>query len=279
MQTQIVFFGSSAYVLPVLQRLQKHFSVLLVVTTEKNPTDAIPNYCNTHAIPFICVTSLKNHEVEITLQNTQAPLAVLADFGIIIPSSVIQLFPKGIINIHPSLLPKYRGATPGHTALANGDTETGISIMLLDTKLDHGPLLAQEKETILPSDTAKSLYERLFTKSADLLIPTLTSYLSEKIIPKPQEESQATYTQILSKESGYIDSINPPTREKLNNLIRAYFPWPGVWTKMNLYGKDKIVKLLPNNMLQVEGKKPMTIKDFLNGYPQTNDTLKKLDLL
>lgn len=279
MQTKIVFFGSSAYVIPILQQLQEHFLLSLVITTEKNPIDAVPQYCTSHSIPFLSVSSLKNHELEQELQNSNAPLAVLADFGIIIPTSILQLFPKGIINIHPSLLPHYRGSTPGHTAIANGDTKTGISIMRLDNKLDHGPILAQQEEEILPTDTAKTLYERLFIQGAHLLIPTLTAYLSGNLMTEVQDESHATYTQTLSKESGYIDNLNPPTKEKLHNLIRAYFPWPGVWTKINLYGKEKIVKLLPQNMLQVEGKKPMTVKDFLNGYPDAKDILLRLHLL
>ena len=146
--------------------------------------------------------------------------------------------------------------------------------MLLDNKLDHGPLLAQEKADILPTDTGKSLYQRLFAQSAEILLPTLTKYLQNELTPKPQDESQATYTKPLTKESGFVTIDNPPAN--LVNIIKAYYPWPGVWTKMMLFGKEKIVKLLPENMLQVEGKKPMSVKDFLNGYPDTKEQLKHL---
>ncbi|HEX8965981.1 MAG TPA: methionyl-tRNA formyltransferase [Patescibacteria group bacterium] len=276
MQTNIVFFGSSAYVLPILEKLQKNFAISLVVTTEKNLTDAVPSYCQKNNIEYISTTSLKNAELQKKIQQSRAPIAVLADFGLLVPQSVLDIFPKGIINIHPSLLPKYRGSTPGVSAIANGDTTTGISIMLLDKELDHGPILAQEKAEILPSDTGKALYERLFAQSAELLLPTLIKYLDNKLTLKPQDESLATYTKPLTKESGFISLDSPPAN--LENIIRAYFPWPGAWTKMTLFGKEKIIKLLPENMLQVEGKKPMSKKDFLNGYPDAKEALQKLGL-
>ncbi len=274
MQTNIVFFGSSAYILPILEKLQKNFAISLVVTTEKSITDAVPSYCQKNNIEYISTTSLTDAKLQKKLQQIKAPVAVLADFGLLIPQSVLDIFPKGIVNIHPSLLPKYRGSTPGVSAIANGDTTTGISIMLLDNKLDHGPLLAQEKADILPTDTGKSLYQRLFAQSSEILLPTLTKYLQNELTPKPQDESQATYTKPLTKESGFVTIDNPPAN--LVNIIKAYYPWPGVWTKMMLFGKEKIVKLLPENMLQVEGKKPMSVKDFLNGYPDTKEQLKHL---
>lgn len=276
MQTNIVFFGSSAYVLPILEKLQKNFAISLVVTTEKNLTDAVPSYCQKNNIEYISTTSLKNAELQKKIQQSRAPIAVLADFGLLVPQSVLDIFPKGIINIHPSLLPKYRGSTPGVSAIANGDTTTGISIMLLDKELDHGPILTQEKAEILPSDTGKALYERLFAQSAELLLPTLIKYLDNKLTLKPQDESLATYTKPLTKESGFISLDSPPAN--LENIIRAYFPWPGAWTKMTLFGKEKIIKLLPENKLQVEGKKPMSKKDFLNGYPDAKEALQKLGL-
>jgi len=277
MQTPLVFFGSSRYVLPILEALRKQFLLSLVVTTEKNQTDAVPHFCKKNDITCVSLVSAKDASFEEKLKKTHASLAVLADFGIVVSQDIINIFPKGIINIHPSLLPKYRGATPVQTALARGEKVTGISIMLLVKKLDSGPILFQKEEVIQPHDTADTLYEKLFTHGAHVLPHVLSDYIHGKLIPQQQDETRATYTTILHKEDGYIDSTHPPKNFK--HLIMAYYPWPGVWTKLSLYGKEKTVKFLPENMLQVEGKKPMTVKDFFNGYKEAEPILKKLQLL
>ena len=276
MQTPIVFFGSSNFVLPILEELKNNFSLSLVVTTEQKASDAVPQYCQKNNIPYVSISNF-SEELEKKLLAIGAPVGVLADFGIIVSKKIINIFPKGIINIHPSLLPTYRGATPVQTALLDGLNETGVSIMLLDEKLDSGPILFQQTETILPTETAKSLYEKLFTIGAKKLPQIIAQYVDNKLQPTPQTNENISYTKTLTRESGYIDANHPP--QNLQNMIKAYFPWPGVWTKMNLFGKEKMVKLLPNNMLQVEGKKPMTTKDFLNGYPDTKEILQKLGLL
>jgi methionyl-tRNA formyltransferase len=275
-----IFLGSSSYVLPIIEILNHEFGLKLVVTTEQKETDAVPKYCLEQKIPYLSVTTVKNEAFIEELKGLHCPVAVLADFGLMIPTEVTNIFPKGIVNIHPSLLPKYRGSTPGQAAILQNEHETGVSIMLLDKQLDHGPILAQEKAVIEPTDTANTLYTRLFTIGSPLLVKSLHSYLDGSLTPIPQDDSDATYTKQLTKQDGFVD-INSPEM-KIENLplkIRAFFPWPGVWTKMNLYDKEKIVKFLPNNMLQVEGKKPMTVKDFLNGYPDTAELLKKLTLL
>src|SRR5438093_1033318 len=136
----IVFFGSSKYVLPILQELQKEYTIALVLTTEKNAMDAVPKYCLEHGLKFLQVDSL-DENTQYAIRNTNSPVGVLADFGLLISQEIIDMFPKGIVNIHPSLLPKLRGSTPGQTAILNGDKKTGVSIMLLDKELDHGPLL------------------------------------------------------------------------------------------------------------------------------------------
>jgi len=340
----IVFFGSSAYVLPLIQILNAEYNLELVVTTEQKETDAVPHFCITNKIPYLSVTNVKTDAFLTQIRDLGAPVAVLADFGLLIPQDLIGIFPKGIVNIHPSLLPKFRGPTPGQSAILAGEHETGVSIMLLDQQLDHGPILAQEKASIEQSDTADTLYTRLFTIGSSLLAKSLRSYLDNSLVPTPQDDSKATYTKILTKQDGFFDvdkivilerqnaSIGSHqdledsiaslqndakiiTSEKLHRMVRACHPWPGVWTKMNLYGKEKIVKLLPSSyyhvipakagiqsipneskdgspirsgmtnqdpvndiLLQVEGKKPMSVKDFINGYPETKTLFQKLGL-
>lgn len=282
MKTPILFFGASSYVIPMIELLQKEYDLKLVVTTEKGPYAAVPSYCQTNNIPVLSVSTTKElllHKEEFTAFG--APVAVLADFGIIIPQSLLDIFPKGIVNIHPSRLPLYRGPTPGQTAILLGDIRTGVSVMLLDREVDHGPLLSQEEEPISPTDTTTSLYTRLFKKGALLLLSVLPAYLSGGLLPKEQDHDKATFTKPLTREAGFLDTTKPISPSILDRMIRAYYPWPGVWTR---YPKGistlsgKIIKFLPNEMFQVEGKKPVGKKDFLNGYPEAKGWLQKLQL-
>lgn len=277
----IIFFGSSKLVLPIIQTLKDHFELQLVVTTEQKETDAVPAYCLENAIPYQSVTTLHDKNLQSFIINLKSPLAVLADFGLIVPDEVLNAFPKGIINIHPSLLPKFRGPTPVQSAILAGETETGVSIIRLDNEVDHGPLLAQEKEPISDEDTAETLHEKLFTKGAKLLVKVLPDYISGNLVPKPQDDTRATFTEKLNRNSGYID----PEKLRITNyelritkMIRAYFPWPGVWTTIRIKNKEVRIKILPGNKLQVEGKKPMSYKDFLNGYPNAKEILPILQM-
>lgn len=273
-----IFFGASQFVIPIIAFLQREYDLQFVVTTEMSPTDAIQQYCKTHHIVCYPVTSLKSGAIVKKLQDAHADFAVLAYFGLIVPQNIIDTFPKGIINIHPSLLPKYRGPTPVQTSLLIGDAVTGVSVMLLDNEVDHGPLLGQEKETVTLSDTATSLYERLFPKGAVMLEKLLPAYIAGKLQPKVQNHTKATYTKPLTRRSGHIADTKTQSG-LLDRMIRAYYPWPGVWTTCTLHNstlKGKIVKFLPEKKIQVEGKKPVSYKDFLNGYPEAKGWLKKI---
>lgn len=279
MKTPTIFFGSSSYVLPVIEYLSKDFDLKLVITTEKD-SGIVPQYCAVNSIPCISVFKLDqplNHK----LSAINAPFAVLADFALLVPQSLINLFPKGIINIHPSLLPLYRGPTPGLSALLNGELTTGISIMLLDKDLDHGPLIGQISLPIKPNDTSATLYPRLFEEAAELLKKILPEYLEGKIQPKEQDHTKATYTlPHLTRESGFINfheviTIDP---QLFDRKVRAFFPWPSLWTKYTKEGRlsGKIIKFLPEGKIQVEGKKPQSYKDFLNGYPEEKEWVEKI---
>jgi len=276
----IVFFGSSHFVLPIIELLQQEYDLKLVVTTEKNPTDAIPAYCSKNTIPFVSVATLSQLKTLYDhLSVLRAPVAVLAYFGLIIPQSLIDIFPKGIVNIHPSRLPHYRGSTPGQTALVLGDVKTGVSIMLLDKDVDHGPVFIQEEETISPTETATSLYEKLFAKGTKLLKQVLPAYLHDTMLPTAQDHSHATFTKPLTRESGFINPDQPLSPSLLDRTIRAYYPWPGVWTKIKINNKEVRIKFLPGKVLQVEGKKPISYHDFMHGYPEGEKILKNLNLI
>lgn len=296
MKPPTVFFGASSYVIPVIAYLHETFDLKLVVTTEHRPTDAVPKYCLEHNIPFISLKNFKDelwqNNWKLKIENWKLPFAVLADFGLLIPQSLIDIFPKGIINIHPSLLPEYRGPTPGFSAILDGKTTTGISIMLLDKDLDHGPLIGQVTTDIKQDDTSATLYPRLFAEGTELLKKVLPEYLEGKIQPQEQDHSKATFTKPhLTKETGYFEDTNPLNKEVFAQKVRAYFPWPTLWTRISREGrlKGKIVKFLPNTVIaseawqslpmkektlvQVEGKKPQSYKDFLNGYPEMKEWL------
>lgn len=265
---KVIFFGSSRYVVPVLEFLNNMHTVLLVVTTEQGSLEPVKFYCHTKKINCISVRKAGDLVANYEIQRIKADMGIVADFGIIIPEQIINSFPKGMANIHPSILPKYRGPTPVQTAILNGDNITGVSIILLDKLMDHGPILAQKEDAIEPFDTAKTLYEKLFKQGALLLSQVLEKYEHNNITPKPQNETQATFTKFLTKEDGYINL----TSNDIDRKIKAYFPWPGAWTKVKLSSTsgEKIVKLLPNNKVQVEGGKEMEYKDFINGYLQAD---------
>lgn len=294
---KVVFFGSSKFVLPILEVVRKNFDLALVVTTE-NPVSAskglalqgcpVIAYSITHHIPYLSVKQFNNETIE-QLNNVQAELAILAYFGLILPKEVLNVFSKGILNIHPSLLPTYRGPTPGQTAILNGDKKTGVTFIKLDEQVDHGPILVQIEEPILPTDTAETLYERLFAIGAKLLSQTINKYIKEEIKLSPQDHIRATFTKHLTRQDGFIDINNPPSKEVIDRMIRAYYPWPGVWGKWKMSakggsasggenGKWKIVKFLPEQKIQVEGGRPMTYQDFVNGYPQARQLLERLGL-
>lgn len=188
----------------------------------------------------------------------QAELLVVAAYGKIIPKKVLDSMKYGGINIHPSLLPKYRGASPVQSTIMNGDSEAGVTIIKMDEKVDHGPIVTQAKLYITNDETFETLGKKLFTLGGELLTKILPDYINEKIELKEQDHGQATHCGLIKKTDGYVHADVKPDEKK----IRAYHPWPGVYT----IWKGTIVKYLPNQMLQKAGKKPCTLKDFLNGH-------------
>ncbi|MEA3355606.1 MAG: methionyl-tRNA formyltransferase [Patescibacteria group bacterium] len=201
-------------------------------------------------------------------------LIVVASYGHKIPQKTLD-FPKhGSLNIHPSLLPKYRGATPVPSAILANDKITGVSIIKMTNKIDAGPILAQKKVLIKPNDTTPILLKRCFTIGAKLLINILPDYLNNKITLKIQDKSQVTYTKKFTKQDGFISwqeflKASTTNFTSINHKIRALHPWPGIWTKMPACAgrpTNKTLKLLPKNLFQLEGKSPISWQQFKNGY-------------
>lgn len=298
-----IFFGTHTFATTVLNELitAPDVEVLAVVTQPDKPTGRgnkveaplIKKFAEQHRLPVLQFQKLKNEAVE-QLQTLNADLFVVAEYGLLIPPSVLALPPHGVLNVHPSLLPKYRGASPIQSAILNDDAETGVTIMLLDAEMDHGSILAQERCDIDAHDTTPTLEAKLGRLGATLLIKTLPEWISGKMQPHEQDHTQATLCKKLTRDDGRIDWTQ--SAEEIYRIWRAYLPWPGMFTMWN--GKRlKLTNIalsveeshaapgtpfLTTNKalaiacgastiiverLQLEGKKELDAAAFLRGYP------------
>lgn len=212
--------------------------------------------------------------------------AIVAAYGKIIPKEILNIFPKGVIGVHPSLLPRYRGPSPIQTAILNGDAETGVSLFLMDEKIDHGQVLVNRKLKIENKETYKSLLKKLAETGAELIIETVPKWLTGEIKPVFQDDGSASYTKKFNAEDGFID-LEKDSAEIIERKIRALNPEPGVYVFMNevlasayrqtglpagrhgLADKKKRVKLLEAVLkdgrlfitkIQIEGQKPKQSK-------------------
>lgn len=306
MKQKVVFFGTPEYVLPVLTAVAKVYEIAAVVTQEpakagrdqKLTYSPVDDWAHKHKVPKY----YSSHN--LLTENITADFAVLAAYGAILPAEIINFFPKGILNIHPSLLPRWRGASPVQATLAAGDTVAGSTIIRLDEKVDHGPVLGQFEEEIYSDERSDTLTQRLFEKSADFLLGLLPSYLTQELKPKEQDDSKATFTTLIKKGHGYVpweairatlegqtfkgewqipfikDFTIQYTPTTIHQFIRAMHPWPGMWTQINVHGKAKRLKILSAHLeestinhqslvidtVQLEGKNPAGWKEFKNAY-------------
>ncbi len=217
-------------------------------------------------------TALEKAGYPLVKNRKQADLIISAAYG--------HKLPPGGLNLHPSLLPAYRGATPvPHQILDNVKT-SGITIIKMTEEFDSGPIVAQTPVPILPGDTSLDLLKRCFKTGANLLISVLPVYLNNKITLKPQGDSPTPYCRKFTKQDGFIswDEFKAKRQSpELDRRIRALFPWPGVWTTMPASPtggpNGKVLKLLPKNMYQLEGKQPISWQQFLAGYKHLLNSL------
>jgi methionyl-tRNA formyltransferase len=179
-------------------------------------------------IPVLQPETLRDPAAVEQLAALRPDVAVVAAYGEILRKSVLEIPPLGYLNIHPSLLPHYRGPTPIPGAILNGDAETGVTVMLLDAKMDSGPILAQQRVPLPPGARSGTLTQELFTLGSALLLEALARYAAGTLKPVPQDDSQATYTKILKKEDGVIDWGTSAVQ--IERMTRAYDPWPGAQT-------------------------------------------------
>ena len=235
MEIQIVFMGTPDFGIPALRALADHFNVTGVFTQPDRPAGrgrkptppAIKSEAQALGLPFVQPSSLHNPEVMDQLSLWDPDLIVVAAYGHILPPSILDFPPRGCLNLHASLLPRWRGAAPINAAILHGDNQTGVTIMKMDRGLDTGPILRQRAVDIGEEDTAGDLFQTLSHLGAQLLVETIPAYVQGEIQPRPQDESLATYAPALDKEDGKL-SFNHAA-EKIARKVRAFHPWPGTF--------------------------------------------------
>ncbi len=238
MSYRVLFFGTASFSVPLLEALaaDSRFSVCGVVTQPNRPagrkgvltSPATKRAAEGKHIPVFQFETVKDTNVIQQLSALRPDIIVVASFGQIIPQTLLDAAPQGAINFHWSLLPLYRGASPVQAAIIHGDQKTGATIMLMDAKMDHGPILNQFEEPILPEDTADALYHRLGAIGAPILTHTIANYLEGTITPRVQIHTEATFVKLLSRDDGRLDPLHK-TAQELERIVRAYYPWPGTY--------------------------------------------------
>lgn len=304
MTTKLIFMGTPAFSVPALSALLgAKYDVVAVYTQpdrqvgrgQRLAFSAVKEYALTKGLNILQPQTLKTAEAAEQIKKFKADIAIVAAYGKIIPENILQIPRLGFLNIHPSLLPRHRGATPIPSSILSGDKVTGVSIMLLDAGMDSGPVFKQSEINILDEDTTGTLTEKLSHLGADMLAEVLPLWLDGKIKPQSQDNSTATYTDVLTKEDGRIDWHADAV--DIWRRVRAFQPWPGCFTTWG--GKNlKILQALPISgdnqvetgrivsvstpsgisvrvgcgrglvelvRLQLEGKNEMLVQEFVRG--------------
>ena len=233
MKLKILFIGTPEFGAIILEKLcDANLKPVLVITALDKPVGRkqvstpppVKIVAERYKVPVIQPKNI----LDSKFQTLDPGLIVVAAYGQILSKEVLEIPKFGCLNVHPSLLPKYRGASPIQFAILNGEKETGVTIILMDAMMDHGPILAQRKTIIGSNETAKQLHDRLALLGAELLIETVPDWLKEKIKVRSQDAEKATYTKILTKEDGKINWKK--SAKEIERQIRAFNLWPETWT-------------------------------------------------
>lgn len=270
------FFGTPDVSSETLEILKNNgYLPSLVITSPDKPqgrkmlltSSSVKNWAMENNIPFLQPEKI-DEDFTNKLSKENFDLFIVVAYGKILPEKFINIPKFGSINIHYSLLPKYRGASPVESAILNGEKETGVSIQKMEYKMDSGPIIALEKTEILPDENSVELRKRLIKIGAHLLIKKLPDFINEKITLTKQDENDATYCKKIKKEDGLID-INTENAENLYNKFRAYFKWPRIF----FFKEEKRIIIadaaLENEKFVIkkvlpEGKKEIDYSIFLN---------------
>lgn len=285
---RIVFLGTPRFAEIILRQLAlTKFRPTLVITEPARPSGR--KQILTQPVVRVAADELQipveqplsRQALVDALSSERADLAIVAAYGRIFTQEMLATAQQGFLNIHPSLLPKYRGATPIQAALLAGDSETGVTIIRLDTGLDTGPIIVSKEVTIQPDESFPKLNERLAYISAEILVRSLPAYLAGRLRPQPQPTQNIIVTKTLSKTAGRLFGTEKP--DQILRMLRAYTPWPGVWFELGgqrillLEAAQQGNQILPTR-LQLAGKQPVdwttfqrdrselarAVRDFLN---------------
>lgn len=310
--SKIVFFGTPDFAAIILRKLinSPYKPTTCVTQPDKKvgrkqeiTSPPVKKMCATHGISVIQFEKIRDKNVISKIKNLKPDIIIVAAYGKILPKETIDMPKFGCINIHASLLPKYRGASPIQAVILSGDKKTGVTIMNMAEKMDTGNIIAERDLLVYNNDTSQTLHDKLANLGADLLLDILPKILNRQISPKPQNEKQATYTKIIKKEDGKINWQNEAI--KIDRQVRAYFPWPGTFTFFKKNSKNILLKIKQISILnpkvrcainakpgdlfkttdgklaiscgvgslilekvQVEGRREIAGSDFLRGYPE-----------
>ena len=304
MALQVLFFATSKFAVPTLKKLisDREISLKGVVTQPDKPAgrkqepskSPVKIYAEKEKIKIYQPEKIRNNKEFLkTVESLNLDIIVVISYGVILPEEIFSMAKYGAINIHPSLLPKYRGASPINEALLRGDKETGVSIIKMNEKMDEGDIILIKKMAIEEKDDYQTLSEKLEKMAADLIVPILLDYKDGILKPIPQNHKNASYCKKMEKNDGKIDWKNETAME-IHSKIKAFMIWPGTYTSWNgkilkikkskmeksekndkpgsiQFGDKKITVACKKNLLipeiiQLEGKKETTIEEFLRGY-------------
>jgi len=298
----IVFMGTSGFAVPTLQALFDNYRLVAVVTQPDRPSgrgrilsmSKVKERALKLGIPVLQPERVRDSSFVSEIRTLKPRLIVVAAYGQILPRTLLEVPEMGCINVHASLLPRYRGAAPINRAIAQGESTTGVTTIIMDEGMDTGPILLSRAISIDPEDTAGTLAERLAEAGADIILETIKGLERGEIRPTIQDASQATYAPPYRKEDGWIDWNQPASI--LHRQMRALNPWPGTYTRMG----GKILKVFwaevdrtlqsqnPGCILdvgkegirvatgeghlilkevQLEGKKRLSVREFILGHP------------
>lgn len=258
----LIFMGTAELSCASLARLaaDEKFSIRAVVTQpdkpqgrelqlQPSPVKVLAGKLN---LPVLQPLKARDAAFLAELRELKPDLIVVVAYGQILPPAILQLPPHGCLNVHTSLLPKYRGAAPIQWAIADGNAETGVTIMQMDAGLDTGPMLATRRTPILPTDDSQVLHDRLAQLGAELLVETIPAYVAGNIQPQPQPAAGSTYAAKIKKEDGRINWNLPA--EKIWNRLRAFTPWPGAFTYLPAEPKPHMLKIWKVGVMEGAGQ-------------------------
>lgn len=248
---RIIFMGTAELSCASLEKLSSdsRFQVVAVVTQPDKPKgrdlkltpSPVKVWAEKLGLPVLQPLKARDENFIAQLRELKPDLIVVVAYGQILSQTILDLPPHGCVNVHTSLLPKYRGAAPIQWAIADGNAETGVTIMKMDAGLDTGPILSMRRTPILPTDDSQILHDRLAQLGAEQLVETLPEYVSGKIQPQPQPAEGSTYAAKIKKEDGKIDWNQPAI--DIWNRLRAFTPWPGAFTFLHTEGKSQLLKI------------------------------------